>query len=56
MKWAGYVARNGEKTNAYRLLVVDSERKIHLEDFGIDGIAVPEENRARCDEGVKTEL
>jgi len=47
MRWAGYVARMGEKTNSYRLLVANSDEKIHLEDFGIDGIAVPEENRVR---------
>lgn len=47
MRWAGYVARIGEKTNSYRLLVVNSEGKIHLEGVDIDGIAVPEGNRAR---------
>jgi hypothetical protein len=46
-RWTGFVARMGERTNAYRLLVVNSEEKIHLEDFDIDGIAVREENRVR---------
>ena len=37
----------GEKTYTYRISVVNSEGKIHLEDFGIDGMAVPEGNRVR---------
>ena len=47
MRWAGYVARMGEKINAFRLPVANSEGKTHLEDLGIDGIAVPEENRVK---------
>jgi hypothetical protein len=29
MRWVGHVARMGEKTNAYRLLVGKPERKSH---------------------------
>jgi hypothetical protein len=47
MRWAGYVARTGEKTNAFRIPVANSEGKIHLEYVGIEGIDVPEENRVR---------
>jgi hypothetical protein len=47
MIWAGYVARMGEKTNAHRIPVANSEGKIHSEDFRYNGIAVPEENRVR---------
>jgi hypothetical protein len=37
----------GAKTNAYRIPVVNSKRKIHLEDLGIDEKAAPEEHRVR---------
>jgi hypothetical protein len=30
MRWAGYIARMGEKINAYKILVGDSEGKILL--------------------------
>ena len=47
MRWAGYVARMGEKTNAFRFPVTNSEEKIRSEDVGIKGIGVPEEKRVR---------
>jgi hypothetical protein len=34
---AGYVARMGEKKNAYRVLVGNPERKRPLEDLDVDG-------------------
>jgi hypothetical protein len=37
MRWAGYVARMGEKRNAYRILVGKPEGKRQLEDLDIDG-------------------
>jgi hypothetical protein len=37
MRWAGHVARMGEGRNLYRGLVGKPERKVHLEDQGVDG-------------------
>jgi hypothetical protein len=37
MRWAGHVARTGEKRSAYRLLVGKAEGKIPLEDQDIGG-------------------
>jgi hypothetical protein len=37
MRWAGHVARKGEKRNAYRLLVGKSEGKSHKEDQDVGG-------------------
>jgi hypothetical protein len=36
-KWAGHVARLGERRGVYRILVGKPERKNHLEDPGVDG-------------------
>ena len=35
MKWAGHVARMGDSSSIYRVLVEKPERK-HLEDQGVD--------------------
>jgi hypothetical protein len=37
MRWAGHVARLGEKRNAYRLLVGKPEGKSHSEDQDVGG-------------------
>jgi hypothetical protein len=37
MRWAGHVARTGEGTNMYRVLVGKPEGKDHLEVQGVDG-------------------
>jgi hypothetical protein len=36
-RWAGHVARMGERRGAYRALVGKAEGRKHLEDPGIDG-------------------
>jgi hypothetical protein len=36
MKWAGHVARVGERRGVYRVLVRKTEGKIHLEDRSVD--------------------
>jgi hypothetical protein len=37
IRWAGYVARTGEKWNVYRILVVKPEGKSHSEDQDVGG-------------------
>ena len=37
MRWAGHVARLGERRGAYRILVGKPEGKNHLEDPVVDG-------------------
>ena len=37
MRWAGHVARTGERRGLYRVLVGKPEGKNHLEDPGVDG-------------------
>ena len=37
MRWAGHVARMGERRVVYRVLVGKSEGKNHLGDPGVDG-------------------
>jgi hypothetical protein len=37
MRWAGHVARMGEKTNAYRILVGKPEGRDHWEDQDVGG-------------------
>jgi hypothetical protein len=37
MRWAGRVARMGERRSVYRILVGKYEGKSHLEDPGVDG-------------------
>jgi hypothetical protein len=37
MRWAGHVARLGEKRNAYRILVESQKERDHLEDQDVGG-------------------
>ena len=37
MRWAGHVARMGEKRGVHRVLVRKPEGKSHLRDPGVDG-------------------
>ena len=37
MRWAGHVARMGERRGIYRVLGGESEERDHLEDPGLDG-------------------
>jgi len=37
MRWAGHVARMGERRGVYRVLVVKPEEKSHLGEPGVDG-------------------
>jgi hypothetical protein len=37
MRWAGHVARTGERRGAYRILGGRSEGRKHLGDPGVDG-------------------
>jgi len=37
MRWAGQVARVGDRRGAYRVLFRKPVRKKHLEDLGVDG-------------------
>jgi len=37
MRWAGHVARMGERRVLYRVLVGKPEERDHLEEPGIDG-------------------
>jgi hypothetical protein len=37
LRWAGHVARMGERRGAYRALVGKPEGRNHLEDPGVDG-------------------
>jgi hypothetical protein len=37
MRWAGHVARIGDRRGAYTVLLGRPEGKNHLEDLGVDG-------------------
>jgi hypothetical protein len=37
LRWAGHMARMGERRGAYRALVGKREGRNHLEDSGVDG-------------------
>jgi len=37
MRWAGRVARMGDRRRVYRVLVATHGERDHLEDLGIDG-------------------
>jgi hypothetical protein len=37
MRWAGHVARMGEKRNAYRILLAKPEESFHWEGQGVGG-------------------
>jgi hypothetical protein len=36
-RWAGHVARMGEKRNIYKILIVNLKERYYAEDVGIDG-------------------
>jgi hypothetical protein len=40
MRWAGNVARMGDRQGAYRVLVWRPEGKNHLEGLGVDGMII----------------
>jgi hypothetical protein len=40
MRWAGHVARMGEKRNAYKIVVGKQEGKNHWEDQDVGGWAI----------------
>jgi len=40
MRWAGYVARMGERRGVYRVLVGKPEKRDHSRDPGVDGIII----------------
>jgi hypothetical protein len=40
LRWAGHVARMGERRGAYRVLVGKPEGRNHLEDPGVDGMII----------------
>jgi hypothetical protein len=40
MRWVGQVARTGDMTDAYKMLIGKSEGKNHLGNQGIDGIII----------------
>jgi len=37
MRWAGHVARTGERRGVYRVLVGNLRERDHLGDLGVDG-------------------
>jgi hypothetical protein len=42
MKLARYIARIGERKNAYKIMVGNPEGKSHSEDLGVDGMTTLE--------------
>jgi hypothetical protein len=40
MKWAGHVARMGEKRNAYRIMVGSQKESDHWEDQDVGGCTI----------------
>jgi hypothetical protein len=42
MRWAGHVARMGEKRNAYRILVESQKVRDHWEDLDVGGWTILE--------------
>jgi hypothetical protein len=40
MRWAGHVARMGEKRNAYRILVEIQKERDHWEDQDVGGSTI----------------
>jgi len=40
IRWAGHVARIGERRGAYGVSVGKSERQRHLEDLGVNGTTI----------------
>jgi len=54
MRWAGHVARMGEKRGVYRVLLGKLEGRNHWEDLGIDGWIILGWISRRLDVGVWT--
>ena len=42
MRWAGHVARIGDRRGAYRVLVGKMRERDHLEDLAVDGRIISE--------------
>jgi hypothetical protein len=51
IRWAGHVARMGDRRGAYRVLMGRPEGKHSLEDVGADGRIILKRIFRRCDEG-----
>jgi hypothetical protein len=56
MRWAGHVARMGEKKGAYRIWCGDLREGDHLGDPGIDGRIILQCMFKKCDGGAWTGL
>jgi hypothetical protein len=54
LRWAGHVARMGERRGAYRALVVNLREGDHLEDPGVDGRIILKWTCERLDGGAWT--
>ena len=51
MRWAGHVARMGERRGIYRGLVVKTDETDHLGDPGVEGRIILRWNFSNWDEG-----
>jgi hypothetical protein len=56
MRWAGHVARMGEKRNAYRVLVGKPEERDHWEDQDVGGWTISKWILERMDEMLRIRL
>jgi len=56
MRWAGHVARTGEETGVYRVLVGKPEGRNHWGDLGVDRWIILGRISRRCDVGIWTGL
>jgi len=56
MRWAGHVARVGERRGVYKVLVGKPEGKNYLEDPGVDGSIILRWVSRKWDVGVWTGL
>jgi hypothetical protein len=54
LRWAGHVARMGERRGAYRALVRKPEGRNHLKDQGVDGRIILKWTCERLDGGALT--